>query len=384
MPHPFRQPRPSSPPAVPPGPVLAVCGWSGSGKTTTLAAVIPGLVRRGLSVAVLKHDAHGIRVDPEGKDSDLLFRAGADVHLRGPGQSLIRARPPSRTHGTAAAGGAGGPADRDEREAARDLWATLRHLLGDHDIVLVEGHKGTPLPKVWIAAEGRPEAPPEVTEVRAVLPWDSDRPAALERILDDWLPGAWREPPVAAGVLVGGASRRMGRPKQLLELGGRTFLERTVDSLAPHADRVVLLGAGPVPPGAADLPRLPDPPGLGGPLAGILGAMRWAPDATWLVAGCDQPLISPAAVAWLLDQRRPGTWSVMPRLGAAGVEPLLAVYDARARTLLEAMAATGHLAPSELASHPRTHSPRPDGEISRAWRNVNTPEELERLRREAG
>lgn len=123
-------------------------------------------------------------------------------------------------------------------------------------------------------------------------------------------------------------------------------------------------------------------PGLGGPLAGILGAMRWAPDVTWLVAGCDQPLISDAAVEWLLDRRRPGTWAVLPRLGEAGVEPLLAAYDARARTLLEAMAAAGRLAPSELAGHARVDSPRPSGTIARAWRNVNTPEELEALRKE--
>ena len=37
--------------AMPPGPVLAVCGWSGSGKTTVLAAVIPRLVERGLAAA---------------------------------------------------------------------------------------------------------------------------------------------------------------------------------------------------------------------------------------------------------------------------------------------------------------------------------------------
>jgi molybdopterin-guanine dinucleotide biosynthesis protein MobB len=371
-----RHRRPADPPAVPPGPVLAVCGWSGSGKTTVLAAVIPRLVERGLAVAVVKHDAHGIRVDPEGKDSDRLFRAGADVHLHGADQALIRRW---RGNGEATSG-----RSRGAEEAAHDLWATLRRLLESYDVVLVEGHKGTPLPKVWIASADEPEPPAAVTGVRAVLPWDSDRPAALERFVDDWLPRAWREPPVAAGVLVGGASRRMGSPKQLLELGGRTFLERTIDALAPHAERVVLIGEGPVPPAAADLPRIPDPPGLGGPLAGILGAMRWAPDATWLVAGCDQPLITGEAVAWLLDRRRPGIWAVMPRLRESGVEPLLAVYDARVRSLLETIAAAGRLAPGVIASDPRILTPRPDGELARAWRNVNTPEELEALRGEEG
>ncbi len=401
MPNPERTRRPADPPSLPPGPVLAICGWSGSGKTTVLRKVIPGLVERGLSVAVLKHDAHGIRVDPEGKDSDNLFRAGADVYLRGPGQSLVRARPGGGVHpergsvgavgtagaavaaGTAAAAtaGEGGATDRDTRQKS-DLPAVLRLLLEDHDVVLVEGHKGTPLPKVWISNEKEPEPPAGVTDVIEILPWNGERPNALSRILDDWLPRAWREPKIRAGILVGGASRRMGRPKQLLTLGGKTFLERTVDALSPHAEQVVLLGDGPVPEACAHLPRLPDPPGLGGPLAGILGAMRWGPGATWLMAGCDQPLVGADAIEWLLDQRAPGKWAVLPRLGAAGVEPLLAAYDARARVILESIAAGGHLAPSDLAAHPRTISPSPVGPIARSWRNVNTPEELEALRRE--
>src|SRR5208337_1394768 len=107
--------------------VLAICGWSGAGKTTLLEAVIPELKRRGLAVAVLKHYAHGLDVDRAGKDSDRLFRAGAEVALHGPDEALRRARP----------------------SGADDLPATLSALLAHNDLVLVEGHKGTPLPKVW-------------------------------------------------------------------------------------------------------------------------------------------------------------------------------------------------------------------------------------------
>jgi molybdopterin-guanine dinucleotide biosynthesis protein MobB len=349
--------RKESPPiSIPPGPVLAVCGWSGSGKTTLLRAVISDLVARGLSVAAVKHAAHGFDVDPEGKDSDRLFRAGADVFLRGPQESLIRTR-------------------------TDDLPAVLGSLLGAYDLVLVEGHKRTPLPKVWLASESEGEPPPEITDVIEVLPWNGSRPEALRRIIDAWLPDAWRRPPVYAGVLVGGASRRMGRPKQMLELGGKTFLRRAVDALAPHAQRVVVLGDGPLPAGGEGLPRLSDPPRLQGPLAGILGAMRWAPEATWILAGCDQPLITPEAVEWLLSERGPGRWAVLPRRGADGVEPLLAVYDARARRVLEGLASTGCLAPTALADHPRVHSPAPPSALAPAWRNVNTREDLAELER---
>jgi molybdopterin-guanine dinucleotide biosynthesis protein A len=183
---------------------------------------------------------------------------------------------------------------------------------------------------------------------------------------------------VLAGVLVGGASRRMGRPKQLLELEGRSFLERTVEALAPHAGEVLLLGSGHVPAACAGLRRLPDAAAVEGPLAGILAALRSVPEAAWIIAACDQPWISSAAVGWLLEQRAPEKWAVLP-LVEGGVEPLLAVYEPAARELLEDLAAKGGLGPSALAGHPRTHSPVPPPDIASAWRGVNTPEDVEKL-----
>jgi molybdopterin-guanine dinucleotide biosynthesis protein A len=240
------------------------------------------------------------------------------------------------------------------------------------------------LPKVWLASETDPAAPDGIGDVRAILPWDAARAESLLRILDDWLPLAWTAAPVYAGVLVGGRSRRMGWPKQLLELGGRSFLERVVEPLEPFAERLLLLGGGPLPESCAHLPRLPDPPGLEGPLAGILAGMRWNPGATWLVAACDQPMIEARSVRWLLDRRSPGKWAILPSISDRGHEPLLAVYDARARKLLETLAASGCLAPSALAEHPRTLSPPPPPELRSSWRNVNTREDLERLQEDEG
>mgnify|MGYP001581247924 CR=1 FL=1 len=35
--------------------------------------------------------------------------------------------------------------------------------------------------------------------------------------------------------------------------------------------------------------RIDDVTGVGGPLAGILAALRWRPDANWIIAACDLP-----------------------------------------------------------------------------------------------
>jgi molybdopterin-guanine dinucleotide biosynthesis protein MobB len=338
------------------GPVLAVCGRSGSGRSALLAGIVPRLVARGLAVAACR------QAGPAEERSDELFPAGTDVVLEGPGESRVAIRAAVRTH----------------------FAATVTRLLGRHDVVLVGGDEDTPLPKVWLAREDAPSPPAGAADVMRTLAPTEDRAAAMLSLLDDWLPRAWREAPVLGGVLVGGGGRRMGRPKQLLELGGRTFVERAIAALEPSVEEVFLLGDGEVPGSCAPLVRLPDPPDVEGPLAGILAALRRTPGATWVIAGCDQPLLSPAAVAWLLDRRTPGKWAILPRNRGRTAEPFPAVYDGRARWLLESLAAAGCLAPSALAGHDRTLSPVPDPDLSPAWRDVDTPEELAILRRELG
>jgi molybdopterin-guanine dinucleotide biosynthesis protein MobB len=141
-------------------PVLAVCGHSESGKTTLIEAAARRLRRRGLAVAVLKHDVHGLDVDRRGKDSDRLFRSGADVFLHGPRERLARLH----------SGGFAG-------------------LLGRYDLVLVEGWKRAPLPKVWLLAPGESEAPRGVGKILAVLPRGAKRLEAFMAILGSRLRG---------------------------------------------------------------------------------------------------------------------------------------------------------------------------------------------------
>ena len=230
--------------------------------------------------------------------------------------------------------------------------------------------------------------------------------------------GAAGPAPVWGGVLIGGAGRRMGGPKQLLRHGGVTFAERAVAALAFHAEGVALLGAGAVPAALDALPRLADVPlvpvvaggsggppegaesvvegasrgvaaggAVGGPLAGMLAAVRWRPAAAWVFAPCDLPSIAPAAVAWLLAQRRPGRWAVLPRTApGAPVEPLFALYEPPAHRLLEELAAAppAARAPRRLAGHPRVAVVTVPPALARCWAGANTPAELAALRRPGG
>lgn len=60
-------------------PVLGFAAYSGTGKTTLVEKLVSALKTKGVRLAVVKHDVHGILMDHEGKDSWRFAKAGADV-----------------------------------------------------------------------------------------------------------------------------------------------------------------------------------------------------------------------------------------------------------------------------------------------------------------
>lgn len=171
----------------------------------------------------------------------------------------------------------------------------------------------------------------------------------------------------------------MGSPKQLLEFGSSTMIEHIVDVMSECVDEVVLLGDGPVPTHLDDLARVADSPGCRGPMAGILGALEARPHACWVVVACDMPRLKPAAVRWLMRERDPNAWAVLPSIEGF-VEPLLALYEPKARSLLESAAASGDCALHRLASNPKVAVAEPPEPLRKCWFNANTPQEIETLR----
>lgn len=135
---------------------------------------------------------------------------------------------------------------------------------------------------------------------------------------------------VVAGLLVGGASRRMsGRPKGLLRApGGCTIVERMVRVLEACAiDDIVLVG----PVGASaeyaalGIPAIEDEPVGIGPLGGLVSLLRRAAGGYALAFACDMPFVSTALVRGLLEA--PAAAIVAPRCHGRW-EPLCARYDA--------------------------------------------------------
>ena len=141
-------------------PLLGIAAWSGTGKTTLLQALLPRLRSRGLKVAVIKHAHHSFDVDQPGKDSHRLRQAGASPMLVASRSRLaLMMETP------------------DQPEA--DLAALLAMVAPQRpDLVLVEGFKAWPLPKLELhrPALGKSLRASEDPWVRAVA---SDAPIPL-------------------------------------------------------------------------------------------------------------------------------------------------------------------------------------------------------------
>jgi molybdopterin-guanine dinucleotide biosynthesis protein A len=195
-----------------------------------------------------------------------------------------------------------------------------------------------------------------------------------------------RERPEAIGglLLTGGASRRMGSDKALIEVDGRRLVDRAATVLAAVADPVVEVG-----PGWSGLPAVrEDPPGTG-PLAALsagAAALRAAGhDGPVLVLAVDMPRVGVELLRFLA--RRAGTDTAVPRAGGhpqpmcarygpdvlAAVDEHLAAGGRSLRDLLETLAASGAVRWVE----PEEWEPIAGPE---AFADVDTPEDLRRLR----
>jgi molybdopterin-guanine dinucleotide biosynthesis protein MobB len=110
-------------------PWVSVIGWSGSGKTALLTHLVRVLRQRGLTVAAVKHSSDGHGLHKPGSDTEGLEKAGAaPVGLATP--AGVQLTFPG--------------------EAAAALPAMLESLAPEADLVLVEGWKDGPFPKIEV------------------------------------------------------------------------------------------------------------------------------------------------------------------------------------------------------------------------------------------
>lgn len=119
--------------------VVGFAGYSGSGKTTLVEKLIPVLKARGLQVSVVKHAHHSFDIDRPGKDTHRHREAGAFEVVVASQNRLALMR-------------------EFEKPAQLSVHHLIAELYSGVDWVLVEGFKGSDLPKVevWRASSGKP------------------------------------------------------------------------------------------------------------------------------------------------------------------------------------------------------------------------------------
>lgn len=146
-------------------------------------------------------------------------------------------------------------------------------------------------------------------------------------------------------VLAGGASRRMGHDKALLQVRGR----RLVDDVAARMEQVagrVLVASGGRPLGRDD--EVPDAPGCAGPLAGIVSALGDTRAPLLAVVPVDAPHTTPELVARLarLCERSGRPAAVVSADGY--LQALHVVVATAALPAIRARAAAGERSPRRL------------------------------------
>jgi molybdopterin-guanine dinucleotide biosynthesis protein MobB len=137
-------------------PVVAVVGYSDSGKTRVASSLISMLTERGYRIAAVKHCPHGHDTVPANRDTDRLYAAGA---------TAVVASSPDRL-------------TKVERVAGDSSLEQVVSAMGiGIDLVVAEGFKSCAFPKVLVAnGWGRQPIPEDVIAIITDQPGSSELP----------------------------------------------------------------------------------------------------------------------------------------------------------------------------------------------------------------
>ena len=144
-------------------PAVSIIGHHDSGKTRLLARLIPALADRGLRVGAVKHAPHTSTREDSASDSAQLSAVGANpVLLVGEMQARLTW----------------------QWNDAEPIESVIDRHFSDCDLVLVEGFKHGPLPKIEVFRRGRDMArEPLAGEIDVVALVTDERVAAPDGTL---------------------------------------------------------------------------------------------------------------------------------------------------------------------------------------------------------
>ena len=188
---------------------------------------------------------------------------------------------------------------------------------------------------------------------------------------------------LAAFILAGGKSSRMGKDKVFLEIDGRTLLQRSLALAASVTHDVRIVGNHEK---LSDFKNvIEDVYPNRGPLGGIHAALK-SSTAEWnLMLAVDLPFMEPGFLAYLVSTARRSQATITVPRADGGLQPLCAVYRRTFAESAEQALRAGENKIDKLFLPADTRVVEED-ELKRAdfsgelFRNVNTPEDWEKVR----
>jgi molybdopterin-guanine dinucleotide biosynthesis protein A len=183
-------------------------------------------------------------------------------------------------------------------------------------------------------------------------------------------------------ILAGGFSRRLGRDKVTLPLGGQPLPLRVHQALAPRVGTCWLITNQPLAHLALGLPLLTDLRPFLGPAGGLLTALFWARTPWVVAAAVDNPFLAPALLDELTSRAsrtsRPAVVCRSPR----GLEPFPGVYAVRLLPALQDFL-TADRRPTRFLETCRPLILPEDEALAldpegQSFFNLNTPQDLKR------
>ena len=187
-------------------------------------------------------------------------------------------------------------------------------------------------------------------------------------------------PAVAAFILAGGKSTRMGADKAFLALNGRTLLARTLELARSVTADVRIVGEAAK--FAAFAPAVEDVfPGCG-PLGGIHAALRASRAELNLILAVDLPFVPPAMLPFLITRARNSAATVTLARAGGGWQPLCGIYRREFADIAEKALRAGRYKIDALFDAERTQAISEDeleaaGFSASVFRNLNTREEVQ-------
>lgn len=136
--------------------IFGITGWKNSGKTGLTERLVAEFSGRGLKVSTIKHAHHAFDIDKPGTDSHRHRMAGAcEVAIVSEHRWAIM---------------------HELRDAPEPLLADIVARLSPCDLVLIEGYKSQPHPKIECIRAGASDRPPLYTKDTTISAIACDTP----------------------------------------------------------------------------------------------------------------------------------------------------------------------------------------------------------------